>query len=146
MRSLRSTAVGVAALLALSAGPVAGAVVEEDHVRGDPVSVTPLGERDRPRVVEQAQRAGYPTDTARFGVAAYRLTYRTVTPDGRPTTASGLLALPHGGAHRLPAVLHGHGTLAYRGYAPSVAEGPDRTVSLLYAPAGPETARSFPAT
>ncbi|WP_199930812.1 alpha/beta hydrolase family protein [Streptomyces sp. CB02923] len=100
------------------------------------MSVTPLGERDYQSVVKEAQKAGYPTDTARHGVAAYRLTYRTVAPDGSPTTASGLLTLPRGGGHRLPTVVHGHGTLAYRGYAASVADGPDRTVSLLYASAG----------
>ncbi|MFF0740191.1 alpha/beta hydrolase [Streptomyces sp. NPDC004111] len=104
------------------------------------MSVTPLGTVDRARVVDDARKAGYPTDTARYGVAAYRLTYRTVTPEGNPTTASGLLVLPtDGGARRVPTVVHGHGTLAYRGYAASVAEGPDRTVSRLYASAGRAT-------
>ena len=116
--------------------PAAGAGAGREHPRGELLSVVPLGERDYPRIVKEAQQAGYPTDTARYGVAAYRLTYRTVAPDGRPTTASGLLALPRGKGHPLPTVVHHHGTLAYRGYAASVADGPDRTVSLLYASAG----------
>jgi dienelactone hydrolase len=131
---------GLAALVALPAQPVAGAGVDgTQYGRGELISVTPLGERDRRGIVEESRKAGYPTDTVRYAVAAYRLSYRTVTPDGRPTTASGLLTLPRGGTHRLPTVVHGHGTLAYRGYAPSVAEGPDRTVSRLYASAGRAT-------
>ncbi|MGW1376352.1 alpha/beta hydrolase [Streptomyces sp. NPDC002446] len=105
--------------------------------RGTLLSVTSLGRQSRSEIISQAQKAGLDTETARHGVAAYRLTYRTITPDGRPTTASGLLALPLGGGHRhLPPVIHTHGTLAYRGYAPSVAQGPDRAVSVLYASAG----------
>lgn len=38
--------------------------------------------------------AGFDTGTIRFGVDAYQLVYRTVDPEGRPTTASGLLVLP----------------------------------------------------
>ncbi|MFI5801798.1 alpha/beta hydrolase family protein [Streptomyces sp. NPDC051561] len=132
----------LASLVALPA-PSAGAQTDGGHgtaARGELISVTPLGTVDRARVVEDARKAGYPTDTVRYGVAAYRLTYRTLTPGGNPTTASGLLTLPSGGgAHRLPTVVHGHGTLAYRGYAASVAEGPDRTVSRLYASAGRAT-------
>lgn len=105
--------------------------------RGTLLSITPLGRQNRAEIIAQAQKAGLDAETARHGVAAYRLTYRTINPDGRPTTASGLLVLPLGASHRrLPPVIHTHGTLAYRGYAPSVAQGPDRAVSLLYASAG----------
>ncbi|MGY5135381.1 alpha/beta hydrolase family protein [Streptomyces nigrescens] len=105
--------------------------------RGTLLSLTPLGRQSLAEVIGQAQKQGLKTGTARHGVAAYRLTYRTITPDGRPTTASGLLALPTGGDSRhLPPVVHTHGTLAYRGYAPSMADGPDRAVSVLYASAG----------
>ncbi|MFI6769971.1 alpha/beta hydrolase [Streptomyces sp. NPDC050355] len=105
--------------------------------RGTLLSITPLGRQSRAEIIAQAQKAGLDAETARHGVAAYRLTYRTITPGGRPTTASGLLALPLGTSHpHLPPVIHAHGTLAYRGYAPSVAEGPDRAVSVLYASAG----------
>ncbi|UNO42333.1 lipase family protein [Streptomyces sp. MST-110588] len=107
-----------------------------EQKRGALLSVTALGRLDRDQVVSAVRAQGYDADTARHGVTSYRLTYRTITPQGRPTTASGLLVLPLDGPRRLPAVVHTHGTLAYRGYAPSVADGPDRTVSLLYASAG----------
>ncbi|MFE5998842.1 hypothetical protein ACFQ6C_18505 [Streptomyces sp. NPDC056454] len=56
---------------------------------------------------------------------------------GRPTTASGLLVLPHEGPRRLTTVLHSHGTLSYRDDAPSAdGEGLDRVVSSLYASGG----------
>ena len=41
---------------------------------------------------------------ARQGVRTYRLVYRTVSATGRPTTASGLLAVPVNTAHRLSVV------------------------------------------
>ncbi len=104
--------------------------------RGALLSLTPLGIQDRAEIVAQAEKEGLDAATARYGVAAYRLTYRTITPDGRPTTASGLLALPTGGSRKLPPVVHTHGTLSYRGYAPSAGEGADRAVSVLYASAG----------
>ncbi|MCZ1010239.1 alpha/beta hydrolase [Streptomyces lydicus] len=108
-----------------------------DRKRGRLVSLTPLGRQNRAEVVARARKQGLEAGTARHGVRAYRLIYRTITADGRPTTASGLLALPVGSGHRaLPPVVHGHGTLAYRGDAPSVAEGLDRAVSVLYASAG----------
>ncbi|GES32808.1 hypothetical protein San01_52960 [Streptomyces angustmyceticus] len=107
------------------------------HRRGTLLSVTPLGRQNRAEVAAEARKQGLAAGTARHGVAAYRLIYRTRTPDGRPTTASGLLALPVGTGHRpLPPVVHSHGTLARRGDAPSVAKGPDRAVSVLYASAG----------
>lgn len=117
--------------------PSADTGPDTTHGRGTLLSITPLGQRSRTEITAQAQQAGLDASTARHAVAAYRLTYRTLTPDGRPTTASGLLVLPHGTGHRhLPTVVHTHGTLAYRGYAPSVAEGPDRAVSMVYASAG----------
>lgn len=107
------------------------------QARGTLLSVKPLGRQTRAEVISQAQKQGLETGTARHGVAAYRLTYRTITPEGRPTTASGLLVLPtDGGSRPLPPVVHTHGTLAYRGYAPSMTDGPDRAVSVLYASAG----------
>ncbi|WP_432146736.1 alpha/beta hydrolase family protein [Streptomyces sp. bgisy084] len=107
------------------------------QARGTLLSLKPLGRQTRAEVISQAQKQGLETGSARHGVAAYRLTYRTITPDGRPTAASGLLALPTGGGSRpLPPVVHTHGTLAYRGYAPSMTDGPDRAVAVLYASAG----------
>ncbi|WP_330318038.1 hypothetical protein [Streptomyces platensis] len=72
------------------------ATTRDGQGRGTLLSLKPLGRLSRAEVISQAQKQGLEADSARHGVAAYRLTYRTITPDGRPTTASGLLA-PVGG-------------------------------------------------
>ncbi|UQA95774.1 dienelactone hydrolase family protein [Streptomyces halobius] len=150
-RSLRALAAGTAILLAaLAPAPALAAdqhtiastnaatadTARTEHGRGALLSITPLGRQSRAEVIAQAKKTGLEADTARHGVAAYRLTYRTLTPDGHPTTASGLLALPMSKSHHLPPVVHTHGTLASRANAPSVAERLDRSVSTLYASAG----------
>jgi hypothetical protein len=45
------------------------------------------------------------------GIDAYRVVYRTVGPDGGPTTASGLIVLPRTDSRRLRVVSYEHGTL-----------------------------------
>ncbi|THA58097.1 lipase [Streptomyces sp. A0958] len=63
--------------------------------------------------------AGFAADSARYGVVAYRLVYRTVDAHGRPTTASGLVGVPlHSGA-RLRTVSFAHGTGSHKADAPS---------------------------
>jgi hypothetical protein len=59
--------------------------------------------------------------TLRHGVRTYRLRYRTVDAQQRPTIASGLLVLPLHGARRLTAVSSTHGTTTERSAAPSVS-------------------------
>jgi hypothetical protein len=54
-------------------------------------------------------------------VRTYRLVYRTVDATGRPTTASGLLALPINRDRRLRTVSFAHGTEIYKGDAPSTS-------------------------
>jgi GNAT superfamily N-acetyltransferase len=59
----------------------------------------------------------------RYGIQTYRLVYRTVDEFGRPTTASGLVALPDRRAGRkLDIVSYAHGTELAKADAPSVAE------------------------
>ncbi|MFF8727615.1 alpha/beta hydrolase [Streptomyces sp. NPDC015171] len=103
--------------------------------RGEVVSVVPVAAHSRAEVarVLRAQHIG--TAPLRYGVLAYRVTYRTVDPHGRPTTATGLLTLPSGGGHRLGLVSDTHGTMANRAYAPSVGEDA-RTQSYLFAATG----------
>jgi hypothetical protein len=75
--------------------------------------------------------------TVRDGVDTWRLVYRTVDPRGRPTVASGLLALPCNHARRLRAVSFTHGTELFKRDAPSTARdvwGPAPVV--VYASAG----------
>ncbi|MGF6884459.1 hypothetical protein ABIA39_005694 [Nocardia sp. GAS34] len=52
----------------------------------------------------------FDTSTVRFGVETYRLTYETIDPSGRPTTASGQFALPRNGRRDLATVAYEHGT------------------------------------
>ena len=55
----------------------------------------------------------------RYGVAAYRVLYRTVNAAGQSARASGLVAFPVGRNGKLPLVDYGHGTTAYRLDVPS---------------------------
>ena len=78
----------------------------------------------------------------RYGVDAYRVTYRTVDSNGRPVVASGLVALPASGPASLPVVSYAHGTTATKADVPSsFGLGPDHAVegrwsAELFASAG----------
>ncbi|MFF6983724.1 alpha/beta hydrolase [Streptomyces sp. NPDC008343] len=106
--------------------------------RGKLVSVTPLGKLNRGQISEAVSQWFQGAEASlRHGTAAYRLEYRTITPKGRPTTATGLLVIPEVRSRQLTTVLHSHGTLAYRNDAPSVdPKGLDRLVASLYASGG----------
>ncbi|MEU8886301.1 alpha/beta hydrolase [Streptomyces sp. NPDC048442] len=130
-----------------SAVPVATSAVFEAAAqkrtgRGALLSVTPLGELGRGEVAAYLAKGGLEADAqlVRYGLAAYRLTYRTVTPQGAPTTATGLFVLPKGlpkgGDRRLPVVSDTHGTMIHRDYAPSVGDDFGRLSSYLYASTG----------
>ncbi|MEU6475469.1 alpha/beta hydrolase [Streptomyces sp. NPDC047017] len=103
--------------------------------RGGLLDVTPVAAHSRGEVVRYLAALPMATDPVRYGVRAYRLTYRTVDPYGRPTTATGLLTLPDGGGRRIGLVSDAHGTMVDRDYAPSVAED-GRAASYLFASAG----------
>ncbi|MFI6347876.1 lipase [Streptomyces sp. NPDC050560] len=97
---------------------------EREHGRGALVSAEKLYTLATPRsVAAELREAGFGDGTVRHGVVAYRLVYRTVDPHGRPTTASGLLALPLGGGSRLGAVSFAHGTGSNRDDSPSMRRG-----------------------
>ncbi|GAA4036061.1 hypothetical protein GCM10022409_21230 [Hymenobacter glaciei] len=49
---------------------------------------------------------------AKYPIKAYRLTYRTRTPEGTETTASGAVLVPGGNAGQLPVLSYQHGTIA----------------------------------
>jgi hypothetical protein len=106
-----------AAAAALASAP--GSPAATAH-RGQLVSATPLGTlANRAAVTARLKADGFNPGTDRYGVRTYRLVYRTVDAHGRPTTASGLLALPIGGPRNLPVVSFTHGTEVFRGDAPS---------------------------
>jgi hypothetical protein len=74
---------------------------------------------------------------ARYGIETYRLVYCTVSASGRATTASGLLALPHGTHGRLPLVVYEHSTVAAKTDAPSfLRETEGRLVPFFFASDG----------
>ncbi|MFF0742570.1 alpha/beta hydrolase [Streptomyces sp. NPDC004111] len=149
---LRATALAAATVLvALAAAPATAAVAPRTAPaalpaaptpahggRGTLLSVTPVAALDRDAVLGFVTKAGIKADRTlvRHGVAAYRLIYRTVTPQGAPTTASGLLVLPRGGDRRLSLVSDTHGTMVHRDYAPSVGEDFGRLSPYLYASTG----------
>ncbi|QES52464.1 alpha/beta hydrolase [Streptomyces venezuelae] len=104
--------------------------------RGTLLRVTPVAALGRDQVRAYEAESGVDTATVRYGVRAYRIEYATVTPEGRPTTATGLLTLPEGGPRRPDLVSDTHGTLAYRDGAPSGPLGWNRLTPYLHASAG----------
>ncbi|MFD0903953.1 hypothetical protein [Actinomadura sediminis] len=118
------TAGVLAAETAPRAEPAAAAAgsVHGDARRGGVVSVRHLGGMTAAEVGPWLAGGGFDTASVRYGVDAYRLVYRTVDAHGRPTTASGLLALPRTGERRLRTVSYTHGTTSYKPDAPSVAD------------------------
>jgi len=104
-----------------------GALVDADHLR----TVTAAD------VAAELASDDWHPGAVRYGVDTYRLVYRTVDPQGRPTTASGLLVLPRSGPRQLRTVSFTHGTELFRGDAPSVAEDDwGSAPALTYASAG----------
>ncbi|SEK68685.1 alpha/beta hydrolase family protein [Streptacidiphilus jiangxiensis] len=127
-------ACGMAAPAFAAAAPTASQTVSR---RGDVVRVTPIDHLTAAQATRYARENGFAVPDGRDGVDAYRIVYRTVTPQGRATTASGVLALPHDAGDRaLPTVEYTHGTMPYRGDAPSVSNGPDRAVPVMFAAQG----------
>lgn len=68
------------------------------------------------------RQAGFSADAVRNGVDTYRLVYRTVDPNGRPTSASGLLVVPRTATPRPRLVSFAHGTESYKADAPSMGD------------------------
>ncbi|MGW6732407.1 hypothetical protein [Streptomyces sp. NPDC055013] len=73
----------------------------------------------------------------RYGVTAFRVTYRTTDSAGALTTASQLVVLPKNGARHLSTVSWLHGTTVYRkDVASENPKSNDRLVALLFASTG----------
>jgi predicted esterase len=103
--------------------------------RGAIVSVEPINHLSQAEAAQQITARGYSGPAPRFGVDDYRVLYRTVDPQGRPTTASGLVSLPATDRRELNTVVYEHGTTAARTDAPS-ASGTDQADAVLFAGAG----------
>lgn len=141
--AVAAPALGRSAPLATAASgtPVpAGIGAERAAARGTIVSVTPVADLDAARIVGLLETLGLDASRVRFGATAGRIVYRTVDPTGRPTTASGLVALPANDDREPRLVTWLHGTMVYRGDAPSVGEEtPDGMIALAFAAAGHAT-------
>ncbi|MFQ6397453.1 hypothetical protein ACLMAJ_28885 [Nocardia sp. KC 131] len=104
----------------------------EQTNRGEVVSTVPVAQ------MSTDEATAYLAATARNGVDAYRVVYRTIDTAGAPTTASGLVVLPRTDSHRLRVVTYEHGTLSRKSDAPSVsgASRPDQARTVMFAAAG----------
>ncbi|MFD9796606.1 alpha/beta hydrolase [Streptomyces sp. NPDC059070] len=145
-RALAAAALTLAALGGLAPVPAfAGPAHAQDpaswrgELVGDPVPLDTLTADQVRSVLSGDGRADGHIDpaTVRYGVTTYRLTYRTLTPQGTPTAATGLLVLPETGGHRrLDLVSDTHGTMVKRSYAPSAGEEFGRLSPLVQGSAG----------
>ena len=117
-----------------TAAPATGSVAG----RGTLLSSLAIRSSTSRQVRSELLDAGFDASAVRSGVTLYRLVYRTVDEDGRPATASGLLVLPHRPSHRaLKVVTYEHGSLVFRGDAPSVTDDRWSTAApVVFASAG----------
>src|SRR5262245_28637495 len=90
--------------------------------RGDVVSASRVRMLTAAQAADELTSSGFDASEVRYGVDTYQVVYRTIDPQGQPTTASGLVALPHGGPVALQAVSYTHGTEVARIDAPSAQE------------------------
>ncbi|MGW7685226.1 hypothetical protein ACWGID_31085 [Kribbella sp. NPDC054772] len=104
--------------------------------RGALVSAVPVAHLTAAQL--DAAAADFPgVPQSSYGVTAYRLIYRTVDHDGRPTTASGIVVLPDGRRGALTVAEYLHGTSATKADAASVdPTSTDRLVTALFAGQG----------
>ncbi|WP_181721177.1 lipase family protein [Nocardia gipuzkoensis] len=110
---------------------------EPRPARGEIVSTTSLLSLPLEQTAALLADGGIRTPV-RNGVDAFRVDYRTITPEGEPTTASGLVVLPRTEAGRLRVVSYEHGTMTLKSDAPSVDTRnlPDRLRAVMFAAAG----------
>ncbi|WP_257980254.1 hypothetical protein [Streptomyces sp. CB02959] len=120
-----------------TAPPTALTGARQSAPRGAVVSATPVADLGAKEVVARLAKAGIDTAQVRYGVRAHRIVYRTVDTEGRPTTASELVAMPKNDDRDLRVVSWLHGTEVYRGEVASVNDASrDRTTALLFASTG----------
>jgi hypothetical protein len=107
--------------------------------RGAVISVAPVASFSATRLAAALNSIGLGSWGAlvHYGVDGYRVLYRTISVNGSPVTASGLVVLPQRAARTLRAVEFGHGTEVPRLDAPSVNPQSDgRLAGLVAASAG----------
>ncbi|GHH43482.1 hypothetical protein GCM10018773_29590 [Streptomyces candidus] len=131
---------GAAVLGSVSAlvAPVSAATGSHgERVRGGAlVSVEQAADLTAEEVAEEL-REKIDSSRVRYGVTAYRVTYRTTDSAGAPTTASQLVVLPKNRARHLSTVSWLHGTTVHRkDVASENPKSNDRLVALLLASTG----------
>jgi hypothetical protein len=139
-----TTGLAVAGLLAGTTAPAlhpnenpAVTTVAAAGYRGDLVSATHLKTFSPAQVDAYVEDHGFARPHSRYPTALYRVVYRTITPAGRPTTASGLVALPRSADRRLRLTSYTHGTTSNRDDVASVSEDDtSRAVALMFGGAG----------
>ncbi|TDW66513.1 hypothetical protein [Kribbella pratensis] len=122
---------------AVSQPTLSEAAVSSVHARrGSVISAVPVAQLTAAQL--NAMSADFPgTPPAAYGVTAYRLIYRTIDHDGRPTTASGIVVLPDGRRGALTVAEYLHGTNPTKTAAASVDDtSTDRLVTALFAGQG----------
>jgi hypothetical protein len=118
----KTLSLGIAATLVAASFAVAGAPAEA-AAPGRLVSATGLHTYATRADVDAFLTAdNFDPGTDHYGVRTYQLVYRTTSATGRPTTASGLVALPINGGRQLRTVSFAHGTEIYKGDAPSATD------------------------
>ncbi|WP_254647141.1 lipase [Streptomyces sp. GbtcB6] len=137
------TASSATAVVAQGSGAPAAAVVAPvgTHAsRGTVVSVEHLRTLSARQVAAELtgdEAGAWDTGAVRYGLDTFRIVYRTVDLRGRPTTASGLPALPRSGEQQLQTMSFTHGTELFKGDVASVsADVWDQAPALTYASAG----------
>jgi hypothetical protein len=116
-------------------------VSHADHsARGTLLGSVSVGHLEPGEITQRIGDLGMDTSAVRLPVDLYRLEYRTIDPTQRPTTATGLIAVPSDHSRASIVVSFTHGTELSRDGAPSswTPEGDDFLVSpvLAYASAG----------
>ncbi|MGJ0121598.1 hypothetical protein ACQ7HM_20530 [Williamsia sp. MIQD14] len=105
--------------------------------RGTVISVDRVAGYTASEVRDRLAGFGSGTGAVASGVDTFRVVYRTPGVDRRPTTASGLLALPRRDSRTLTLVSYGHGTTSVRSDVPSRSTDEWATAPVLtYAAAG----------
>jgi hypothetical protein len=124
-----------AGLSAASAAPGRPSGHGPGWIRGSVVSDQRVAQMSWKQVDGYLHAVGFGSPAPRFGVNIYRVVYRTVSPQGKPDTASGVLALPADRQRVVQTVEFGHGTMVAKADAPSVAPD-DRGEVTMFAGAG----------
>ncbi|MEC3982292.1 alpha/beta hydrolase family protein [Amycolatopsis sp. H20-H5] len=131
------TAAVCAGLMLAAAAVPALAAARPPTGRGELIDATPVQALDAEQLKLLLRGTAFGAEPVRFGVDAYRVTYRTVDVHGRATTASGLIVLPRNGNSPLRLVSYAHGTRSGRAGVASVdPSNMDRGAALLIASAG----------